>query len=128
MNVLLDTHILLWALAKPERLPDKALQYIRLANNVFFSPVNFWEIGTKSSIWSDYNIKHPDQIYATCLKANLREMQIDCADMLNATQLPAIHRDPFERILIAQAHSRCCYLLTVDSKIAQYQMPYILIV
>lgn len=62
------------------------------------------------------------------LKANLQEMPINSVDMMKATQLPAIHRDPFDRILIAQSHNRCCHLVTVDGKIAQYQMPYLLIV
>jgi PIN domain nuclease of toxin-antitoxin system len=83
MNLLLDTHILLWVLAKPKRLPDKALQAIHQADEVFFSPVNLWEIGIKASIWSDYNIKHPDDIYAACLKANLQEMKINSADMIS---------------------------------------------
>lgn len=128
MKFLLDTHILLWVLAKPERLPSKALQAIQKAESTFFSPVNLWEIGIKSSIWAEYNISGVDDIYVACLKANLEEMIINSADMMAATQLPMIHRDPFDRILIAQAQNQHCHLLTVDSKIAQYQLPYLMIV
>jgi PIN domain nuclease of toxin-antitoxin system len=128
MNLLLDTHILLWALASPERLPKSAITAIYQADNVFFSPVNLWEIGTKSSIWAEYNIQTIDDIYAASLKANLQELLISSADMITATQLPLIHKDPFDRILIAQAHNNRSHLITVDSKIAQYQMPYLLIV
>ncbi|MEY3881721.1 MAG: hypothetical protein RIQ94_2517, partial [Pseudomonadota bacterium] len=45
MNLLLDTHILLWVLAKPKQLPDQAVKAIYQADNIFFSPVNLWEIG-----------------------------------------------------------------------------------
>jgi len=58
MNLLLDAHVLLWALAKPKQLPDKAVKTIYQANNVFFSPVNLWEIGIKCTIWSEYGINH----------------------------------------------------------------------
>jgi len=50
MNLLLDTHILLWALAKPKLLPEKAAKAIYQADTVYFSPVNLWEIGIKSAI------------------------------------------------------------------------------
>jgi PIN domain nuclease of toxin-antitoxin system len=128
MNLLLDTHILLWVLAKPKQLPDKALNAIQQAHNVFFSPVNLWEIGIKSSIWPEFNIKRIEDIHAGALKANLQELVINSADTMMATQLPMIHRDPFDRLLIAQLHNHQYQLVTVDDKIAQYQMPYVMIV
>ena len=128
MNILLDTHILLWALASPKKLPKAAVAAIHQAHELYFSPVNLWEVGIKSAIYSEYGISGVEEIHAACLKANLQEMPINSVDMMKATQLPAIHRDTFDRILIAQSHNRCCHLITVDSKIAQYQMPYLLIV
>ncbi|MDO9046873.1 MAG: type II toxin-antitoxin system VapC family toxin [Methylobacter sp.] len=126
MNLLLDTHILLWALAKPKQLPDKAAKAIYQASNVFFSPVNIWEIGIKGTIWPDYGIKRIEDIHAAALKANLQELVIDSADTMLATQLPMIHRDPFDRLLIAQSHNKQFHLVTVDNKIGQYQMPYVM--
>ena len=126
MNLLLDTHILLWALAKPKQLPDKAVKAIYQANNVFFSPVNLWEIGIKCTIWAEYSIKRIEDIHAGALKANLQELVINSADTMLATQLPMIHRDPFDRLLIAQSHNNQYHLVTVDDKIAQYQMPYVM--
>ncbi len=128
MNLLLDTHILLWALASPERLPEKALTAIYQAEAVFFSPVNLWEVGIKSSIWSEYGIKSVEEIYAACLKGNLQELLITSFDTMAATQLPPIHKDPFDRLLIAQAQNNRCHLVSVDGKIAQYDVPYLLIV
>ncbi|TAL47118.1 MAG: type II toxin-antitoxin system VapC family toxin [Methylovulum sp.] len=128
MNLLLDTHILLWALAKPKQLPDKAVKAIYQANAVFFSPVNLWEIGIKSTIWPEYGIKRIEDIHAGSLKANLQELLINSADTMLATQFPMIHRDPFDRLLMAQSHNNQYHLITVDEKIAQYHMPYVIIV
>ncbi|CAA9892565.1 PilT protein domain protein, toxin of TAS system [Candidatus Methylobacter favarea] len=126
MNLLLDTHILLWALAKPKQLPDTAVNAIYQANAVFFSPVNLWEIGIKATIWTEYGIKRIEDIHAGALKANLQELIVNSADAMLATQLPMIHRDPFDRLLIAQSHNNQYHLVTVDDKIVQYHMPYVM--
>jgi PIN domain nuclease of toxin-antitoxin system len=128
MNLLLDTHILLWVLADTKQLPDAAVSAIRQAHAVYFSPVNLWEIGIKSAIWPQYGIKQVEDIHAGALKANLQELVIYSADTMLATQFPMIHRDPFDRLLMAQAHNNHCHLITVDSKIEQYHMPYVLLV
>lgn len=128
MNLLLDTHILLWLLAAPERLSNKANNVILQASTVYFSPINLWEIGIKTSIWPDYGIARIEDIHAAALQSNLQELTIASIDTMLATQLPAIHRDPFDRLLIAQSHNHQCHLVTVDHKIAEYQMPYIIMV
>jgi PIN domain nuclease of toxin-antitoxin system len=128
MNVLLDTHVLLWVLASPGKLPSGALRAIDQANAVFFSPMNLWEIGAKSSMWPQYGIMRVDDIHAGALKANLRELPVHSVDTMMATQMPLIHRDPIDRILIAQSHNNQCHLLTVDKKIALYQMPFVILV
>lgn len=128
MNLLVDTHILLWILAKPKQLHEQAVKAINQANNVFFSPVNLWEIGIKSSIWPEYGINRVEDIYAGALKSNLQELVVHSKDAMLATQLPMIHRDPFDRMLIAQAHNNQYHLITVDHKIAQYQLPFLMIV
>lgn len=128
MNLLLDTHILLWLLADTKKLPKQAVKEIRNAKTVFFSPVNLWEIGIKTSIWTEYDIKRIEDVHAGALKSNLQELLITSADTMFATQLPMIHRDPFDRLLIAQSHNNHCHLMTVDGKIAQYEMPYVMVV
>lgn len=128
MNLLLDTHILLWLLADTKKLPKDAVKAIRHAKAVFFSPVNLWKIGIKTSIWAEYDIKRIEDIHANVLKANLQELLITSADTMLATQLPSIHRDPFDRLLISQSHNNRCHLVTVDAKIAQYEMPYVMAV
>lgn len=126
MNLLLDTHILLWFLASINQLPKEAVKAINNANTVFFSPVNLWEIGIKTSIWEEYDIGKIEDIHAGAIKANLQELVITSTDTMLATQLPMIHRDPFDRLLIAQSHNNQCYLISVDGKIRQYEMPYIM--
>lgn len=128
MNILLDTHILLWFLAESKKLPQEAVKQIKEAEQVFFSPANLWEIGMKMAIWGEYRIKQIEDIYAGLLKSNAQELVITSIDTMLATQLPMIHRDPFDRLLIAQAHNNQCYLITMDSKIAQYEIPYIRLV
>ncbi len=126
MKVLLDTHILLWLLADPKKLSEKAVEAISQADEVFFSPVNLWEIGIKNSIWPHYGIQQIEDVHAGALKSNLHELLVGSSDTMLASQLPMIHRDPFDRLLIAQSHIHQCHLLTVDDKILQYQMPYVL--
>lgn len=126
MNLLLDTHILLWFLASTNQLPKEAVKAINNANTVFFSPVNLWEIGIKTSIWEEFNIGKIEDIHAGTIRANLQELVITSADTMLATQLPMIHRDPFDRLLIAQSHNNQCHLISVDGKIKQYEMPYII--
>lgn len=128
MNLLLDTHILLWFLASTNQLPKEAVKAINNANTVFFSPVNLWEIGIKTSIWKEYDIRKIEDIHAGAIKANLQELVINSADTMLATQLPMIHRDPFDRLLIAQSHNNQCHLISVDGKIKKYDMPYIMLV
>lgn len=127
MNVLLDTHVLLWVLASPGKLPSGALKAIEQANAVFFSPMSLWEISVKASIWPQYGILRVDDIHAGALRANLRELPVHSADTMLATQMPPIHRDPIDRILIAQSHNHQYHLLTVDKTIALYQMPFVIL-
>lgn len=127
MNLLLDTHILLWLLSKPKRLPTAAKEVIEQADQVFFSPVNLWEIGIKSQIWPEYGLHRIEEVHEGASQSNLQELLICSADTMLASQLPSIHRDPFDRLLIAQAHNNGIHLVTVDEKIARYRMPYLLL-
>jgi PIN domain nuclease of toxin-antitoxin system len=128
MNLLLDTHVLLWLLADTKKLSTEAKDIIQNAKIVYFSPVNLWEIGIKKSIWTEYNIKCIEDIYAGALKANLRELLVNSEDTMFVSQLPMIHRDPFDRLLISQAHNNQCHLMTVDGKISQYKMSCVVMI
>lgn len=126
MNILLDTHIVLWMLASPKKMPRAAVKAIEQAHQVFFSPMNLWEIGTKSALWPKYKLSDVAEIHAGLLLANVNELPVRSADTILSTRLPMVHRDPIDRMLLAQSHNNQYHLLTVDEKITDYKMPYVL--
>ena len=119
MNILLDTHMLIWAAL--DRLPPKASTYILDASNkLFFSPVNIWEIVIKQGI-DKTAIKIDVQSFYTNLKRQgYEELAVTSEHALAVAALPAIHKDPFDRMLLAQAIVADCMLLTADSLLRNY--------
>ncbi|STX52860.1 PIN domain [Legionella busanensis] len=124
MKVLLDTHLILWAAGFPEELPAEARRIIEEeSNELFFSAASIWEIAIKSSLQ-----KINFQIDVRVLRRNLLdneyiELAIESAHAVFIQNLPAIHKDPFDRILVAQATHEGITLLTSDSIVAQYPGP-----
>ena len=121
MNCLLDTHLLLWAAGKPEKLSAKALQWIENPENLlYFSSASFWEIAIKNQLGrADFKLD------ARLLKRGLldngyMELSINTEHSLHINLLPTIHKDPFDRMLIAQATIEGMVLLTADATVAQY--------
>ena len=124
MKFLLDTHLLLWIAADSDRLSNKAKRLITcLDNELFFSAANLWEIAIKQSL------KRQDfQVDARLLRQglldnNYQEIQISSKQAIAIANLPPIHKDPFDRILIAQAIVEEITLLTSDKLVAQYSGP-----
>ncbi len=124
MKLLLDTHLLLWAAAGSERMPARALELMSdPANVLIFSAASLWEIAIKRGL------NRPDfQIDARLLRRGLLdngylELSIDSAHVLAIDTLAPIHKDPFDRLLIAQAMTEGITLLTNDATVAQYQGP-----
>lgn len=121
MHCLLDTHLLLWAAGEPEKLSTKALKWIENAENIlYFSPASFWEIAIKNQLGrADFKLD------ARLLKRGLLdngylELSINTEHSLHINLLPIIHKDPFDRMLIAQATIEGMVLLTADATVAQY--------
>ena len=121
MNCLLDTHLLLWAAGEPEKLSAKALQWIESPENVlYFSSASFWEIAIKNQLGrADFKLD------ARLLKRGLLdngyvELSINTEHSLHINLLPTMHKDPFDRMLIAQATVEGMVLLTADASVAQY--------
>ncbi len=132
MKVLLDTHIILWALTDNERLPKKARSIILDAENeIYYSLVSAWEVAIKHSI-------HPNQIpvsekeflnycnQAGYLQLPLQENHILSINSLHRTENAPKHNDPFDRMLISQAKSENIMFITHDSLIPFYNEPCIL--
>lgn len=121
MKYLLDTHVLLWLEFSPEKLPQPILDL--LANpktQVYFSLVNFWEIAIKSGLKKQdfhVNIK---QLYQAALENDFIPTNLKFEYFYLVETLPSIHKDPFDRLLIAQAMQEHLCLITHDEKIWQY--------
>jgi PIN domain nuclease of toxin-antitoxin system len=124
MKLLLDTHLLLWAAGSPERLPPVALPLLEdPANELLFSAASLWEIAIKRGLGrSDF------QVDARVLRRGLldngyQELAITAEHAVSIDSLPPIHKDPFDRILVAQATVEGITLLTVDALVARYPGP-----
>ncbi|MDR1490182.1 MAG: type II toxin-antitoxin system VapC family toxin [Desulfovibrio sp.] len=124
MKLLLDTQMLLWAVFWPDLLPQKAWQAIADADNcLHFNSASLWEISIKSAQ------NRPDfQVSARIMRRQLlangyEEIAITSLHTVAIGDLPLLHKDPFDRILIAQARTEDICLLTSDAKIAEYSAP-----
>jgi len=124
MKYLLDTHVLLWAAAG--KLSSQAAKYIEdESNELYFSSASIWEIVIKSNLnRKDFKIE-PLLFYRGLLQAGYFEMPISAKHALIVEGLPMLHKDPFDRLLLAQAISEQLMLLTADSNITQYTGPII---
>jgi PIN domain nuclease of toxin-antitoxin system len=117
LNVLLDTHLLLWALLQPAKLKSRARSLIE-QNEVFVSAASIWEISIKSSLGK---LKANPLVVLKALKpAGLLELPISGDHAAKVFELPVLHRDPFDRLLLAQALSEPFMLLTDDDVLGQY--------
>jgi len=121
MRLLLDTHVLLWALSAPEHLGKKAQLAIEDASNdVMFSAASIWEIAIKWALKRiDFTIT-PDEILAAAIESGFDELPVRSAVAAHVAVLPAHHRDPFDRLLVAQAIMEPIILYTTDPQLAVY--------
>jgi len=119
MKLLLDTHILLWVAAGT--LPKKAIPYFtNEAIELFFSSASIWEVIIKKSLnRSDFQVD-PTTLYYGLLDNGYMEIAITSRHALLVADLPQTHKDPFDRILIAQARAEGMSLLTSDKTVSNY--------
>ncbi len=121
MNLLLDTHLLLWAASEPERLSSKARALLLDPNNqLLFSAVSLWEISIKNGLErADFKVD-ARRLWRMLLVNGYRELPVSSEHTVAVNELPTLHKDPFDRILIAQARVEGLLLLTVDKAVAKY--------
>jgi PIN domain nuclease of toxin-antitoxin system len=124
VRYLLDTNVLVMTLGYPGRLPEEAATILADPEpEIWFSAVNIWEIGIKTSLGrADFTL-NPHVARATTLSLGFVEVAVDGAQAAAASDLPPIHADPFDRLLVAQALLTGTTLLTTDSTVARYQGP-----
>jgi PIN domain nuclease of toxin-antitoxin system len=121
VRLLLDTHVLLWALSAPKRLGKEARTAIEDPNNeVMFSAASIWEIAIKSALRKGDFAVTPDEILVAAVESGLSELPVRSAAAVHVAKLPPHHRDPFDRLLIAQAVTEPVILYTADSQLEVY--------
>ena len=121
MNLLLDTHLLLWAASDPDRLSAKARTLLLdPANQLLFSAASLWEISIKNGLdRADFQVD-PRRLWRLLLVNGYRELPVTGEHTVAVNELPPLHKDPFDRILIAQARAEGLLLLKVDKAVAKY--------
>jgi PIN domain nuclease of toxin-antitoxin system len=121
MRILLDTDILLWALIEPTKLAKQARADIEDGRNeVFFSAASIWEIAIKSKLKKQGLRFTADQIAAAALKTGFADLPIRSAASALVADLPPHHRNPFDRLLIAQAMSEPAHFYTAEVGLKRY--------
>ena len=117
---LLDTHTILWFLHNSPQLSKKALNIITTEKQIYVSIVSLWEIAIKKSI-GKLNFEYPIQkIEALCCEKDISLLHITSNHLDKLMELPNIHNDPFDRLLISQAIIESLNIITKDSIIPQY--------
>ena len=124
MKLLLDTHLLLWAAGEPRRLSKQARTLIDNPDNeLLFSAASLWEVAIKRGLGrKDFKVD-ARLLRRGLLDNEYRELPILSNHVVATESLPLIHRDPFDRILVAQATVEGITLLTIDSLVSQYPGP-----
>jgi PIN domain nuclease of toxin-antitoxin system len=124
VKLLLDTHLLLWSATDPSKVSKKARSLILDGDNdLFFSAASLWEITIKSQLGrTDFDVD-PHILRRGLIDNGYLELTINAEHALGVLALPPFHRDPFDRILVAQATVEGFVLLTSDDQVAAYPGP-----
>ena len=118
MRLLLDTNILFWAFYEGEKLSGIAREVIENAEAIFVSSASIWEIGIKVRL-GKMNV-NPVELAERLPEANFQELPIFNSHVVLVANMPLHHKDPFDRLLIAQAMTEQFHLLTADTKLKPY--------
>ena len=124
MKLLLDTHLLLWAANDPKRIPKRALTLVEDPDNeLLFSVASLWEIVIKRSLEREDFEVDARLLRRALLDNGYAELPITSEHVVNVDQLPPIHKDAFDRVLVSQAMVEGITLLTNDRKLSGYPGP-----
>jgi len=124
MKLLLDTHLLLWAAGEPNRLSAAARKLIAApANELLFSAASIWEVVIKHGLGRKDFQADPRLLRRGLLDNGYNELPVVSDHVVAIDRLPAIHKDPFDRLLVAQATVEGITLLTSDSVLSRYPGP-----
>ncbi|PFG53688.1 PIN domain nuclease of toxin-antitoxin system [Marinobacter sp. LV10R520-4] len=124
VNLLLDTHILLWAASDAMQLSPEAKELILdQENTLYFSAASLWEVVIKNGLGREDFKVDPHLLRRGLVENGYRELPITSQHTLAVGHLPDIHKDPFDRILVAQAQAEGFLLLTADELVMRYPGP-----
>ena len=119
--LLVDTHLLLWAAFEPARLSAKAAKTLQSRETpLLFSLATVWEVAIKTSLGrTDFSVE-PGLFHRALLAEGFVELPINASHLIRVATLPWVHRDPFDRLLVAQAMEDKLTLLTADATLKRY--------
>ena len=121
MRLLLDTHLLLWSAGDPGRLSSEARRLLGdMRNTLLFSAASLWEVAIKHGLGRADFEADPRLLRRGLVDNGYEELPVTGAHALATTGLPPIHKDPFDRILVAQSMAEGIILLTGDPLVARY--------
>jgi len=118
VRLLLDTHVLLWAVLNDPRLSEAQARAIS-ESELYLSAASVWEIGIKRAVGK---LDVPDELFDIAVDAGCRPLPISWTHAEAAAALPLHHTDPFDRMLIAQARCEGLHLASSDTKLAAYDV------
>jgi PIN domain nuclease of toxin-antitoxin system len=123
MNILLDTHALLWFLNGEEKLPVRLRQMIESEENTkYLSIASVWEIGIKMSLGKLIYSNGLEKLVSLIIETGVLILPITTQNIITVSKLEFIHKDPFDRIIVAQAKDNNFQILTFDENISKYQV------
>ena len=127
MNILLDTHIFLWAAEENSRLSPKVRAILKTHDRtIFFSAISSLEISIK---WSKGILKLPEPptsfVTSILVASGISQLPVTVIDACAVAELPLHHKDPFDRVLVAQARTNGLQLMTADPMLAKYDVDII---
>jgi PIN domain nuclease of toxin-antitoxin system len=121
MKLLLDTHVLLWAAAEPDRLKEPVREMLSDPDNeLFFSAASIWEVSIKSGLGRPEFSVDPNLLRRGLVDRGYLELAISAAHAAAVMELPPLHKDPFDRLIVAQARHEGFLLLTADEMATAY--------
>lgn len=125
MNLLLDAHALLWALHDPGRLRAEAAEAIQDPGRaVFYSAASVWELELKAAVGK---LELPEDWLSAADESGFLELPVKAAEARDSARLPWHHRDPFDRVVVAQALKHGLRVATRDPTIPRYDVPVLLV-
>lgn len=121
MRILLDTHILLWSVAQSDRLPPAAQELLEdMENSLYCSVASLWEIAIKTALGRPNFVVDLHKLRQALGRMGITELTVEGTHTETLLRLPPIHKDPFDRMLVAQSMAEPLVLLTNDAILAEY--------